>query len=97
MFIDNVHRFSDILEAVTQLVEGLSLEKLLTLKLEEPLICLVGTWWPTVSIIEQQSILFLKVLIIKSSVKFLSPTMKFLKMLIIQHSFILTKGAGLNK
>jgi hypothetical protein len=39
--------------AVNHLVEGLSLETLLTLKVEKPLICLVGTRRPTVSIIEQ--------------------------------------------
>jgi hypothetical protein len=51
--------------AVTHLVEGLSLEALLTLKVETSLICLVGTRKPTVSIIEQQLILFLKTLIRK--------------------------------
>jgi hypothetical protein len=49
--------------AVTHLVEGLSLEILLTLKVEKSLICLVGTWRPTVSITEQHSIMFLKTLI----------------------------------
>jgi hypothetical protein len=48
--------------AVTHLVEGVSLETLLTLKVEKSLICLVGTRRPTVSIIEQYSILFLKTL-----------------------------------
>jgi hypothetical protein len=49
--------------AVTRLVEGLSLGKLLALKVEKSLICLVGTGRPTVSVIEQYSILFLKTLI----------------------------------
>jgi hypothetical protein len=49
--------------AVTHLVEGPSLETLQTLKVEKSLICLVGTRRPTVSIIEQHSILFLKTLI----------------------------------
>jgi hypothetical protein len=40
--------------AVTHLVEGLNLETLLTLKVENSLICLVGTRRPTVSIIEQK-------------------------------------------
>jgi hypothetical protein len=45
--------------AMKHLVEGLSLEVLLTLKVENSLICLVGTRRPTVSVMEQQSI-FLK-------------------------------------
>jgi hypothetical protein len=49
--------------AVTHLVEGLSLETLLALKVGKFLICLVGTRRPTVSIMEQQSIVFLKTLI----------------------------------
>jgi hypothetical protein len=48
--------------AVTHLVEGLNLETLLALKVEKSLICLVGTRRPTVSIVEQQSILLLKTL-----------------------------------
>jgi hypothetical protein len=39
--------------AVTHLVEGLSLETLLTLQVEKSLICLVGTRRLTVSIIKQ--------------------------------------------
>jgi hypothetical protein len=46
--------------AVTHLAEGLTLETLLTLKVQISLIGLVGTRRPTVSIIEQQQILFLK-------------------------------------
>jgi hypothetical protein len=46
--------------AVTRLVEGLSLETLLMLKVGKSLICLLGTRRPDVSIIEQQPILFLK-------------------------------------
>jgi hypothetical protein len=56
--------------AVTHLVEGLSLETLLTLKVEKSLICLVDTWRPTVSIVEQQSILFLKTLIKNKASRF---------------------------
>jgi hypothetical protein len=40
--------------AVTHLVEGLSLEPLLTLNVEKSLICLVGTWRPTVSTTDQK-------------------------------------------
>jgi hypothetical protein len=40
--------------AVTHLVEGLSLETVLALKVGKSLICLVGTRSPTVSITEQQ-------------------------------------------
>jgi hypothetical protein len=40
--------------ALTHLVEGLILETLLTLEVENSLILLAGTWRPTVSIIEQQ-------------------------------------------
>jgi hypothetical protein len=49
-----------LVEAVTCLIEGLSLETLLTLKVDKSLICLVGTRRPTVSLIEKHSILFLK-------------------------------------
>jgi hypothetical protein len=42
-----------LLAAVTHLVEGLSLETLLKLKVEKFIICLVGTRRPTVSVIEQ--------------------------------------------
>jgi hypothetical protein len=48
--------------AITHLVEGLSLETFLTLKVEKSLICFAGIYNPTVSIIEQQLILFLKTL-----------------------------------
>jgi hypothetical protein len=58
--------------AVTHLVEELSLETLLALKLEKSLICLVGTRRPTASIIEQQSILFLKTLIRSKALRFCS-------------------------
>jgi hypothetical protein len=53
--------------AVTRLVEGLSLKTLLALKVEKSLICLGGTRRPTVSIIEQESILFFKTLIINKA------------------------------
>jgi hypothetical protein len=46
--------------AMTHLVKGLSVETLLKLKVEKSVICLVGTRRQTMSIIEQQSILFLK-------------------------------------
>jgi hypothetical protein len=46
--------------AVAHLAEELRLETILTLKVEMSLIFLVRTRRPTVSIIEQQSILFLK-------------------------------------
>jgi hypothetical protein len=59
-----------VFAAVTHLVEGLSLETLLTLKVEKSLICLVGTRRPTVSIIEQHSILFLKTLIRNKTSRF---------------------------
>jgi hypothetical protein len=49
--------------AVTHLVEGLGFETLLTLKVEMSQICLVGTRRPTISIIERESVLFLKTLI----------------------------------
>jgi hypothetical protein len=48
--------------AITHLVEGLSLETFFTLKVEKSLICFIGICKPTVSIIEQQLILFLKTL-----------------------------------
>jgi hypothetical protein len=40
--------------AITHLVEGLSLETFLTLKVEESLICFAGICKSTVSIIEKQ-------------------------------------------
>jgi hypothetical protein len=51
MFIENVQRFADVFAAVTHLVEGLSLETLLTLKVEMSLICLVGTQRTTVNFV----------------------------------------------
>jgi hypothetical protein len=48
--------------AVTLLAGGLILETLLTLNVEKYLICLLATWRPTLYIIEQQLILFLKTL-----------------------------------
>jgi hypothetical protein len=47
---------------LTHLVEGPSLETLLTLKVEMSLICLVGTRRLTVPTIEQEQILFSKTL-----------------------------------
>jgi hypothetical protein len=55
---------------VTRLVEGLSLETLLTLKVEETLTCLVGTWRSVVSVTEKQAILFLKPLIRNKASRF---------------------------
>jgi hypothetical protein len=52
-----------MIAVVTHLVEGRSLETLLTLKVEMSQICLVGIRRPTISITEQESILFLKTLI----------------------------------
>jgi hypothetical protein len=49
--------------AVTYPVEGLNLETLLTLKVERSLIGLEGTRRPRVSVIDQQSTMFLKTLI----------------------------------
>jgi hypothetical protein len=43
--------------AVADLDERLSLETLFALKVEKYVICLVGTWRPEVSIIEQQFLL----------------------------------------
>jgi hypothetical protein len=48
---------------MTHLVEELSLETLLTLKVETSVICLVVTRRPTIPLLEQESILFLKTLI----------------------------------
>jgi hypothetical protein len=59
-----------LLAAVTHLVEGLGVETLLTLKVEMPVICLVGTWIPTVSTTGQQLILFLKTLITSKASRF---------------------------
>jgi hypothetical protein len=55
---------------MTHLIKGLSLETLLTLKVEKTLICLVATWRPTGSLTEQQLILFLKRLIRNKSSRF---------------------------
>jgi hypothetical protein len=49
--------------AVTHLVEGLSFKTLLTFKVEKSVICLVCTRRRIEFITEQQSILFLKMLI----------------------------------
>jgi hypothetical protein len=49
--------------AATHIAEGLNLDTLLTLKVEKSLIFLVGIRRPTLSIIEQQLIVFLKTLI----------------------------------
>jgi hypothetical protein len=54
----------------THLIEGLSSETLLTIKLERSLIFLVRIRRPTVSITEQQLIVFLKSLIINKASRF---------------------------
>jgi hypothetical protein len=46
--------------AVKHSVEGLSREAMLMLRVKKYLICLAGTGTTTVSIMEEQSILFLK-------------------------------------
>jgi hypothetical protein len=68
--------------SMTFLVEGLSLETLLTLKMENSLICLVGTRSPTVSITEQQLILFLKILIRNKASRCLTTTKMFVLVLL---------------
>jgi hypothetical protein len=51
MFFENVKRFENVsYAAMTHFIEGLSLETLLTLKVEKFLICLVGIRRPTISI-----------------------------------------------
>jgi hypothetical protein len=67
-----------VFAAVTQTVEELSLETLLTV--EKSLICFVVTRSPTVSITEQQPILFLKRLLRNKASRFLSPGIKRSKM-----------------
>lgn len=52
-----------LFKAVPHLVQALSVETLLTSKVEKSLICSVGTRRPIASIMEQQSILFLETLI----------------------------------
>jgi hypothetical protein len=79
IFIDNIQRFADAVAVLTQLVEMLSLETLLTVKMKKSQIYLMGTRRTTVSIIEQQQILFLKMLLI-NSIKNLSPRIKRFKM-----------------
>jgi hypothetical protein len=64
MFIEKSRDLRMLLAAVTRLAEEPSLETLLKLKVEKSLICLVGTRRPTVPIMEHESILFLKTLII---------------------------------
>jgi hypothetical protein len=49
--------------AIAHLVEGLSLDTFFTLKVEKSLICFAGICKPTLPLIEQQLILFLKTLI----------------------------------
>jgi hypothetical protein len=56
--------------AAAHLFEGLSLETLLTLKVEKSLICLVGTRIQAVAVIDQQSIYFLKMLIRNKASRF---------------------------
>jgi hypothetical protein len=70
MFTESVHTSADVFAAVMHLAEWLSLETLLTLKVEKSLICLVGTRRLTVFITEQQSILFLKMLVRNKASRF---------------------------
>jgi hypothetical protein len=63
LFLLKMSRDLQMLFAViTHLAEGLSLNIFFTLKVEKSLICFAGICKPTVSIIEQQLILFLKTL-----------------------------------
>jgi hypothetical protein len=47
MFVENIRRWQMLFANVTHLVEGLSLDTLLTSKVEKSLIYLVGTQRPT--------------------------------------------------
>jgi hypothetical protein len=60
VFIKTSRYRQTLFAAVTQLDEGLSIEILLTLEVAKPLVRLVGTWTPTISITEQRLILSLK-------------------------------------
>jgi hypothetical protein len=57
MFFENIQM---LFAAVTHVVEELSLETLLSLKVEKSVMCLVDTRRPTVSVWEQDSVMFLK-------------------------------------
>jgi hypothetical protein len=73
-------------EAATHLVQGRSLETLLTLKAEKSQICSVGTRRLRVSVVEQQSVLFLKTLIRnEASMVCRLGKKKLFKIQIIQH------------
>jgi hypothetical protein len=63
MFIENVNILEMLFPAVTQLVEGLSLEILLTLMVSKSVIGFADTRRPAISIIGQHLILFLKMII----------------------------------
>jgi hypothetical protein len=63
--------------AVTHRVEGLSLDTLLTKKVEKSLVCLVGTRRLTVSIIEQEALLFSKTLIRTKAQEFVAMNKAF--------------------
>jgi hypothetical protein len=64
MFLPKMYKNLQIsFVAMTHLAKGLFLNALLTLKVENSLICLVGTRIPTVSMMEWQLILPLKTLI----------------------------------
>jgi hypothetical protein len=71
--------------AVTQLVDEPSLETLLTTEVEKCLICLVSTRRPTVSLTEQESILFRKILIRNKVQTNSSLEKRICKMEILQH------------
>jgi hypothetical protein len=60
VFVENVQTFATSLAAMTHVAEGLCFNSLLTLKVENSLICLVGTRIPVVSKMEGQCILPLK-------------------------------------
>jgi hypothetical protein len=62
-FAENVQKSAYSFAAMTHLAEGLCLNVLLRLKVENSLICLVGTRMPIVSMVKWQFILPLKTLI----------------------------------
>jgi hypothetical protein len=68
------------LAAMTHLAEGLCLNALLTLKVENSFICLVGTRIPTESMMEWQFILPLKTSIRNKSMEMSSSGIKCSKM-----------------
>jgi hypothetical protein len=68
MYFENVQDLQMLFAAVTHLSDGAKSWDILMSEVEKSLICLVGTRRPTVSIIEQRLILFLRTLMrIKAS------------------------------